>query len=248
VSLLFANGSTDRVNHGQSASIDDLVASGVSILAWVYRVGSGANQHLFSMDGPGATNAGILMLASDALRVLVRRATADADYISDTGFVPANAWAFLAATFDSGASPTVHIYKGSLSALAAEVSYASTADGSGAVVADNANDKWVGNIERANTNPFEGRVARLGYFNAPLSLAAIQRLQFAMAGVWQGAGARLLAEYHGSGTQPDYSGNDNAGAVTGATAADHVPLGPAWGAAFEQHFTGIGFGPMFAGV
>jgi hypothetical protein len=34
---------------------------------------------------------------------------------------------------------------------------------------------------------------------------------------------------NGVGTQPDWSGNANAGTVTGATVSDHVPLGPWFG-------------------
>ena len=49
--------------------------------------------------------------------------------------------------------------------------------------------------------------------------------------------SRLIDTAEIPGTQPDWSGNGNSGAVTGATVADHVPLGPPFG--FDPEWQGI---------
>jgi len=259
MSLSFASGSTNRVNHGSGASIDDLPAgaNGCSFLAWLYRTADDSNQHILTMDGPIAgTRLGIIVLASSGtagnLRVVVATTGTAADYIGTGDLTPLNTWTFIASTFNINASPQAHIYTGSRTALATEVGYDSTTDGTGTVVSDASVDKWIGNLDRAVGNlPFVGRIARVGYINTALTLAEIQRLQFAPAAAWAGPNTKLLVEYHGTGTQVDYTGNGNAGTVTGASIADHVPLGPAWGRrlihAVEFADVATGYGMLIAG-
>jgi len=258
MALAFASSSTDHVNHGKASAINDLPggANGCTFVAWVYRTADDGNQHIFTMDGVDfASRGGLVFLASsgaaDNLRALVRAATTDTDYTTNTGALPLNTWTFVAVTFKDTDSPKLHIYSGSLTALATEASYASSTDGSGAVVADNANDKWISNIERANTLPLVGNIARAAYFNTKLSLTDLQRLQFAPVAQWSGANTKLLVDYHGTGTQRDYTGNGNAGTVTGATVAAHVPLGPAWGRrlihAVEFADVASGYGMLIGG-
>ena len=60
--------------------------------------------------------------------------------------------------------------------------------------------------------------------NTDLALAEIQRQQFRPHPLASTLVFCMLG-YAGTGTQPDWSGNGNNGTVTGATVADHVPLG-----------------------
>jgi len=62
-----------------------------------------------------------------------------------------------------------------------------------------------------------------------LTLGELQQLQFAPLGACNVTNTELLFEYHGTGTQADYSGNGSNGTVTSATVADHVGLGPSFG-------------------
>lgn len=138
----------------------------------------------------------------------------------------ANKWWFLAFTLSSSLVPRV--YLGDLGAATYEVSYAIQTTGV-ALVDDSSYDFRIGNAQDA-AHAAPGRIARVAYFPAAeLSLGQIQavqcrgRLGVAAAGWWE-------LGYAGTGTQPDWSGNGNAGTVTGATVADHVPLGSLFGA------------------
>jgi hypothetical protein len=225
-------GSTRRVDHGSGASIDDLAPAGLTACGWVYRTSDGDNQHIFTKDGPispsGWAVINVLVGGSQGgLRFHALRATTNNVTISAAGVIPLNAWTFVAATYDDTLTPECDLYTGSLTALATEVSYSSTTDGSGTHTSDASANLYIGNIQRANTNPFRGRIANFQLYNSRLTLEQVQALQFRQ---WiRDSGCKLWTELHDStATQPDLSGNSNNGTVTGATNADHVPLGLSW--------------------
>ena len=256
MSLLF-DADAERVDHGSGASIDDLPAGGAcTILVWLNRNAAGGNQHVLTMDGTVfATRAGVVFLTDNSggsegqARALVRRVGGtDTDYVTSTVVAPLDAWAFLAMVFDDGggAGEIINVYYGSLAALAVEASYGTATDGSGTITADAANAKWVGNLERASGNEFKGRIARLGYYNAALTLGQVQRLQFAPVSWWNLSSCKLLADYYSTAYVHDLTGNGNTGTVSGATTADHVPLGPPLGQAVYSPWTLGGWGRLLS--
>lgn len=231
MSILFdANG--ENINHGSGSSIDDLPNAGTCTwLGWVYMTGSIDNLHVFTMDGPTfGTRAGLLLLLDGTtgdIRAIVRRATTDADYVTNSAPIAASTWTFVAVVYDAsaGAGEIINVYTGDLSTIATEESYGTATDGSGTATADASNNKWIGNLQRADTFEFDGRIARFGYYSNAMTLKEVQMLQFAPTRTWNtGANCRLLCDYYDTNTVHDLSGNANNGTVTGATAAVHVPL------------------------
>jgi hypothetical protein len=239
---LYWDASTERVNHGSDASLEDLgVGEGAafSVWAWVYRDADGTNQYIITKDGSYPSGWGFLLDdfsggTDGQIRFIVFRTTDSAawtEYISNSSNVAAlNTWTFVAATFDADATPETLLYIGDLSTTVAEVSgYSKTQDGTEAASTDATYECWTGNLPRTTAHPFSGRIARLGVVGATMSLGDLQRIQYASVGQCNIANTLLLTDYHGTGTQADFSGNGNNGTVTGATATSHVPLGPAFG-------------------
>src|SRR6478609_8747189 len=117
------------IDHGSAASLDNLVQSGgvLTVWAWVYRIVNGNNQHIITKDNTGATGWDFVVVnggGEGQLRFIAFRSTTNQDFISASGVVPLEAWTFVAATIDAGASnPQVHLYAGSPGVDATEVSY-----------------------------------------------------------------------------------------------------------------------------
>lgn len=239
---LYWDSATERVNHGSLPILDDLgVGEGAafSAWAWVYRDAGGSNQFIISKDGSFPSGWEFLLDDFDGgtpgqIRFIVFRSTTStnwSDTVSNSSNVAAaDTWTFVGATFDADATPETLLYIGDPSTPVAEVSgYSKQQDGTGAADADASYECWIGNLARTTAHPFAGRIARVGIVNRTLSLGELQTLQYASVGQCNIANTLLLTDYHGTGTQPDYSGNGNNGTVTGATAVDHVPLGPSFG-------------------
>jgi hypothetical protein len=243
-------GSSRRVNFGQAASIDDLHhgGSGFTAWAWCYFTTPTNNSHIITKDGAGPVGWALFAQANGAIDVRVWRPTPTA-FTSSAGVLGA-AWTFVAFTFDDAASPKVKIYAGSRSATVAETTYSLTTAGAGALTSDAAVDLYVGNLARATTFPFRGKIDRGGVVNRALTLAELTRIQFASIGQANVSGSKLIYLLNGTGTQPDYSGNLNNGTVTGATAIAGVPLGaPFGGRADKGQIVGggsVASAPLFA--
>ena len=222
---------TDRVSHGTGSTLENLArgANGMTVAAWVYRDANGGNQTVAAKDGTGGTGWNFLVDdAPDegAIRFIVFRSSIT-DYVSAAAAVPLNTWVYVAVTFDDALATEVGIYTGSLSAIATEVSYNTTTNGSGTPTSDAGVNLYVGNLERAPTNPFNGREDNIRIWNRRLTLEQIQQTQFDYEA--QPSGLVLFSIYDGTGQQADLSGNGNNGTVTRATQADSAPLGMPFG-------------------
>lgn len=222
---------THVVDIGSGASLDNLTAW--TVLAWVYPVSLSQDLPLtFKGDAAsGSTYRSCILLSTGALYLDLHRATTDLTASSAASVYAANAWQFFGfAANSAGAATDQKIFYGTLSAAVAEVgSYASQSVGSGAVVADAAYNQGIGNGIPAQA--FWGssmRIAWVGQWNRVLTLGEIQAQQF-RPHVTAGCVGFYHLGFAGTGTQPDWSGNGNAGTVTGAAVADHVPLGPLFG-------------------
>lgn len=230
MSLTFGAVNSDRVDIGSGTTIDDLGAgaNGFSIAAWLYRTGNGGNQHVITKDQATATGGWSLLIDNAPIEGCVRflhwrpGGTAT-DYITSGGEVSLNIWEFLAVTFKNGLAPDVDIYMGDLNTGAAEASYNTTTNGSGGLGTDADMSTYIGNLQRSTAFPFKGSIGVIAVFNKRLTLEEIQAWQFNPRMT-----ADCVAFYelgnNGTGTQPDLSGNGNAGTVTGATQSDNPPL------------------------
>lgn len=231
-------GSNRHVNHGSAGtvSIDNLPqgANGMTVWAWVYRTANGSNQHIVTKDNTFPSGWGFLCdnaAGEGEIRFLCfcgATSTNWADAISGTGQITLNTWHFVAGTItDIDAFPSPKLFIGSLSANVAEVgSYSKQQIAGSGYSNDAAANLYVGNLQRSTTLPFRGRIARVGVVNRALSVAEMVRLQRGTIPQANVSGTVLLADYYGTGTQADLSGNLNNGTVTSATAASHVPLVP----------------------
>jgi concanavalin A-like lectin/glucanase superfamily protein len=226
--LTFGANTTDRVECGHAASVADLID--LTVLMWVYPTTLTASRGLFTIGATASipTVAIRLATASTDLDVRVQQATSQAQYVSNDNPLATNTWCFLAATYSQGATPRSRIYRGRLTSSAVESTYVTTTTGTGnksSETGSGSNLTWGNRFTAgpAYAQAFQGRIAVGAYFNRVLTLGEILDWQFRprkMTG--------CVAFYHlgfaGTGTQPDWSGNGNAGTVTGATVSDHAPI------------------------
>jgi hypothetical protein len=211
------SGATDRVDFGSGASLDDVNI--FTYAAWVYPTSAAVTRVLFTKGGGsgkrfrlfGGTSAGSMMLA-------VSQATTIATAQSAGSTVTANAWQFLAATFDGSFVP--RLYRATLGSTVAEVSYATQTTGVGGITSDAAQSMLVGGDA---SNPFPGRMAEAFILPAVLNAGQLTTLAYGMLP----RECRLYAPLWGNASpEPDYSGNKNNGTLTGSAAGVHVPIRP----------------------
>ena len=137
-------------------------------------------------------------------------------------------WLFVAGVIELGSMPRLLI--GDLTTIPTEPSaYTTQNNGAGPIISDAAQNLFVGaGRDFGASFRFGGDVATIHIVGANLTNAQIIKQWMRPQII---ASTVLFTHYgfNGTGTQPDWSGNNNSGAVTGATVADHVPLGPPFG-------------------
>jgi hypothetical protein len=228
MALTFAGGaSTDRVNCGSAASLDDI--ADLTALVWVFPTTIADDDVLISKYR-GAVNAGWTLGTTGtggALTISRERASVDQNYTSDTGFLTVNTWncCVIQSNTTDG-----KIFHGALTSPLAEVTYASSAAGSGAANTDAARSLFIGNRDAATPNAaFTGDIAVAMVWNRRLTLGELIDQQFRPHKT-SGCVLYVHCGFNGTGSQADWSGNANAGTVTGATLSTRgLPLGPYFG-------------------
>lgn len=232
MALTFGAATSDRVVCGSAASLDNL--DPFTVLAWVYPTTLTAGRRVF--EKLTTDNNVRLNLAAGNVRFIRARATTSTDYITNsTPLSATNSWIFFALTYASASTPTTHIYTGNLTTAITEATYGTATDGSGALTDDAAENWVIGNKAAATFNSaWQGAIGHFSIYNVVLTSAQIeaQRLrQF----VGSGCVMFLQLGFDGTGTQTDFSGNSNTGAVTGATASAHHPyIIPAYSVLAQQ--------------
>lgn len=224
MALLFS-ATTDVVNCGSDASFTGL--DPWTVLMWVKVTTLTNNRYFWSKGAGGSNNRRSVCLLSGTsgdIGVVLDRATTDLNYTSSNTPFSSSSWKFLAVTFHSTNSSNnlVHIYVGSLSTLATEVTYVVRIDGSGAFASDSGESWRVGNL-KAESGAIQGTIAYTQVISDELSLAQIRALQFRPR-VIPNTKLFLNLGFNGTGTQTDLSGNGNNGTVTGCAVDAHVPI------------------------
>ncbi|HEU0142905.1 MAG TPA: LamG-like jellyroll fold domain-containing protein [Bryobacteraceae bacterium] len=211
-----------KVNHGSGASIDG--ATAWTVCMWVRPAAVSGNGQFMHKQQDGLGHS----LYRDGAQIGGYTSCAGYSYderISED-VLTAGQWSFVAWTYSF--ADKHRIYHGTLGSAPAETPYSITDNsGSGAPADDSAYPLEVGNYQ--DSYPFGGSIAGFQYFRRVLTPAEIRLVWMrpANAMLFQPA---LWSEYHGTGAQADWSGNGNAGTVSGgATVANHVPLGPPFG-------------------
>lgn len=225
--LTFGGATSDRVNIGSATSLDNMTA--ITVLCWVYPT-TLTDDRIIVSKYRGASAEGWqfgLVGTSGDLKFYWERAVTDLNYFTTSTPLATNSWRFIAAAINQ-TGPSANIYSGTLAteSAAATLSGSSVA-GSGAFNSDAARSAMIGNRDATTPNvPFQGRIATVMIVNREMSAGEIKAWQFRPRIV---SGTVGLYHLNGTGTQADWSGNGNAGTVTGASQADHVPLGPYFG-------------------
>jgi hypothetical protein len=234
MSLNFAN-TTDYVNCASAAGIDNIEP--FTFWAWIYLNSLNTDAQLFGKRSGGAGKNLYLSDALGNLGLYVGRGTGEDEYITNDTPLSATTWQFVSCTHNSGASAgqRIHIYTGTLSALATERTYGTATDGSSTTPPEAAGNFVLGNESVGASLSLRGRIAVAGYVSGVLTLAQIQSLQFMPRRIVNTIGFWQLG-FNGTGTQADLSGNGHNGTVSGAVVADHVPLAPPF--AFDMGWMG----------
>ncbi len=218
MALTFVSGGSNRVDFGSAAALDDLTA--YTAILCVYPTDTTSGRRFFNK---GADNNGTAVwwdwsTAGD-IACVCNRATTDATAIA-TSPLTQNAWQELAVTYSNALG--FNVYTRPLTGLFTETSYTGTpVAGSGARLDDSAQSLIWGNRDEIDA-AFGGAISCAKFFSAKLTLAELNQHAYGDPHL---ASNLVYAElgWNGTGTQIDYSGNGNDGAVTGATVSDHAP-------------------------
>ena len=217
--LTFGAGTTDVANHGSATSIDQVTTA--TQLMWIYPTTLTSGRRLWEKHGSLGHFFALQGTTGDL--TFVWNGTSLTQYTTtSTPLATLNKWYFVASTYTS-ATGVAQIYTGTLTSAAVESAYQTTTAGSGPSD-DSAGSLWVGNADAADTQRvFQGSIGSFMMVNRVLTLGEIRSLQFNPR-VVNGTLVFTMYGFNGTGKQPDWSGNGNAGTVTGATVSANVPL------------------------
>lgn len=231
--------SGDRVDYAaNNFNIHDGTHSAGTIAGWIYLTDDTARQGFFGHIGDGSGTGSYACdwradLAGDEVQCYRQRGSGYLSANAQAGNFAAyalNKWVFVAFRWDTnGAATDQQVYIGDLSTAPAEPSaYATQSAGSGTVGSFSAAYR-VGNNVTNTARVMKGRVATVYVYASALTAAQITA-QWKICRPVQSS-PRLYAQigWGGSTLVPDYSGNLNAGTITGSLAlADHLPCS-IWG-------------------
>lgn len=223
MALLF-NATGENVAITQATSINSLEA--ITIMIWQKTALTTGFRTLYNKHTASELGTSMFTSAASAYIWCSRdRATTQAVARSANSVLVANTWQWICFMEDVNSAP--NLYVGTLSALATEVSYTTQTQGVGAITAD-AEDLWLGNNRLFTTQHWDGDIAVVQIFNRRMTPTEALTYQYHPR---MGSGCVLFHHLGlvGTGTQPDWSGNGNTGAVTSATVSNHVPLGALFG-------------------
>jgi len=234
------NGTTDLINLGSPAALDDIggVDGPRTVAAWIYPTGWGEGNYGRIWDkGTFRTAGWFFYLKNDAAPLasilLVIGATGEAQATAVANTIVLNVWQFVAGTWVGTVGTNApKLYRGTLSTPVAEVSYASTNLGSGTQGSDAALEGFIGNRGAADRT-FNGPIEHPSVWDNALSLAQLDALRlrpyapfhrFATAAgtVINLKGYWPLTE-SAAATCRDHSGNGSNGTVTGTTVGVNAP-------------------------
>lgn len=235
-------GTTDRVNHGSGATIDNLQT--MTAMHWVNVTPANGNRlwQKGTVGAHGTTHLVEMFATVDDISASYSRATASqraAAVATNFAAYAAGTWMCLGVQLDPTTDGNNRLYLGNLSTPLAEPSaYSVQTAGSGAFNSDAAADLYVGNNQNLSVE-FDGVIAWIAWWNRLLTYGEMVDQQFRPHVT---SGCVLFTHYGlngATGTQADWSGNGNNGTLTGTTAAQHVPLRPPFGgfAGWRGNFT-----------
>lgn len=236
-SLLFTAASSNVIDCGSGASIDAI--NPWTALAWIYPTSFAADLTIIQKGAAGTNTRGPNIFLADTsgnVRAVMDRATTDANYITTGGPLVVDRWQFVAVAANAAgaAGSLFRMYVGDINRSPVEATFGTATDGSGAFGDDSAENFRIGNA-KALTVGFGGRIAIVSLLRGDWEPQAIRRIwkitrdnlhPAAIANRLRDYGCRLHLSpgYSGTGTQIDWSGYGNHGAITGATLTAGMPM------------------------
>lgn len=222
MSLLFTDASGDNVDYGSGSSLDQL--NPLTVMVWVYPTATTDNRRIwdkrnnaaavgkqFRLGGGGTARVELTVWDTGGGSAILRRS-------NDNGIV-VNVWNFYACVINS-TGPVGKILRGTLTAAATELTYSVNTNSGVAFSDDSAFNLRNGGVP-SSTLAFPGRIGPFAYVNAQLTDGQIWDWQFHPRNI---ASCKLFAVLGSNGTNvPDWSGNNNAGTVTGASVVRNPP-------------------------
>jgi hypothetical protein len=229
--LTFGANVADAVDIGSNNIIDDTPGVNAGALfAWLRFTTFTSNRGIFQKFSGGSTNFRISGTSGD-VQFACTRATTITSYITNNTPLVLGAWGFVAATYDPAATPTTHIYGGSLVLPATECTYGTAQDGSGAVSTNAAANGKIGN-NGGTTAAMQGDFGAFGIANRIPSLAEIRMIQrwmlewYMSPVIYPGLIAAYALGANGTKVQRDLTGNKNDGTVSGPTVTRGIARAP----------------------
>jgi hypothetical protein len=223
------NGTSDNVNVGSATILDNLFgASGTgTALLWIYPTSTNAGTWLSKNNGVNLfnnTNTDVQFQIQRGTLGLLTIATQ-----ANNATFGINKWCCVAASWNvAGVDGDQHTYHGDLTTTIAEsAAYSTQRVGSGTPTDTTANNLLIGG-RLSGAIGMNGAVGLCLVWNRQLSLGELKDQQF-NPHVTSGCVLYTQLGFNGTSTQPDWSGNGNAGTVTGTTQSAHVPLGSPFG-------------------
>lgn len=229
------NGTTDLIDLGSPAGLDDILPITIAMWARPDTMGEANFGRLFDTAASVAPQAGYRFFFGDgagANRITFNGGYTTTDFISNNNAdVSTAVWQFFAATFKEG-DGGARLWKGTLSAPVAEMTYVTRTAEAGTRRSDAANNKVIGNRPAADRT-MDGLLAHPSVWNQVLTVDQLNLLRifpyapmhrFSVGGtvvtlkgywpLWESAAATAL----------DHSGNGNNGTVTGTSLAEEPPF------------------------
>jgi hypothetical protein len=246
-SLSFSGG-TDRVDSGSAAGLDNVNV--MTWMAWICPTSAGLSRPIMQKGGSagkrfrlfGGTSAG-------SLQWTVAMSSVNGSAQSAGGLIVANAWRFVACTYDALFNPK--IFLGVPGGIVSEVSYgAGPTQGTGSVSTDAATNMLTGGD--AVSSNFPGRIAFPRAFNRVMlpREMTIEMYKTAEELLLPARGCVLSHLFTGrASSERDFSGRGNVGTITGAVEGAGVPIlrvprqpDPLWANVYNQSIGGGGGG------
>ena len=210
------NGTTDQVDFGSAASLDDMMP--VTFM-FIYRPTTLDTTFRYLWWKLGTGRSYITHHDSDLEFARIYSGT-NAFATSTGDILSANNW-YVTFLVDGGAAVATRIYHAQLGSALAEVSYGIQDTPTGTLTTDAAGSVLVG--FRDSTRRFIGDIAVVAVWEEAFSLdqCIAQYWRVSMT-----ANSQLYSHlgFNGTGTQADWSGKANGGTVTGTTVTSHAPI------------------------
>jgi len=159
-------------------------------------------------------------LSTNRLRCLVARMTTNANAESNDNEMVLDVWQFVAGQFNDVAG-FPKLFRGSIAAEVAEMTYAAQTLGSGTISSDSAGNFVLGN-NSGGTATWDGALADFRLYDVILSLSELKAIQ--RGWLVRPEALRLWQMLYGVvSPEPDWSGNANNGTLTGTIQVDGPP-------------------------